>query len=212
MNKQFIKGGLAVFVAASFAASAVAQQEVVVYDNTSTNLGQFVSNVGEVGDEFRPSGTARTMTRFDFQTFSGNLDGDEQLTLRFYEITNPSASNFQVGNLLYQHSPISVQNGNQVHIITGLNVNLAPVNLWTIEVSNLDAGDVAGLVVFDGPSVGASFDDFVIEQNGTFELATLALNGAGANFAARVTAVPEPATVALGALGLVAMLGLRRRK
>ena len=210
-----VKFGLKIGVVAlatNMAVTAFAQEAEVVYDNTTTSLNQFVSRAGEIGDEFRPGGTNREMTRFDFQTFSQNLDGDEEVTLRFYEITDPSVDNFTVGDLLFEQAGINLSEGSQVHIVSGISVDLRPVNLWTIEVSNLDIDDVAGLVVFDGPTVGRSFDDFVLRDEGAadFELAQIGL-AAPANFAARVTAVPEPSTIALGALGLLTILGFRRR-
>lgn len=210
--KNGLKIGV-VALATNIAATAFAQVEEVVYDNTSVNLNQFVSRAGEIGDEFRPAGNAREMTRFDFQTFSQNLEGDEEITLRFYEITDPSAGNFTVGNLLYEQAGINLSEGSQVHIVSGISVDLRPVNLWTIEVNNLDVDDVAGLVVFDGPTIGRSFDDFVLRGEGAtdFELAQIGIS-APANFAARVTAVPEPSTIALGILGLLTFLGFRRRQ
>ena len=70
------------------------------------------------------------------------------------------------------------------------------------------------MLVYDPPTVGSSGELFWKSTGGIWSLADLG-NNVNGNFAAKLTAVPEPSTVALGsmaAIGWLALAGYRRSK
>jgi len=108
--------------------------------------------------------------------------------------------------------------------VNGLSLAVPGTFIWTVAFNGIvGTGDGAGLLFYDPPAVGSSFDDHW-EFTGTTDNPTphwvLAdnqeiINGAELvdNFGALVTVVPEPTTVGL-LIGGAALLGIaaRRRK
>ncbi|MDX1953423.1 MAG: PEP-CTERM sorting domain-containing protein, partial [Verrucomicrobiota bacterium] len=83
---------------------------------------------------------------------------------------------------------------------------------WTVEFNGIAmvAGDLAGLVYYNPPTVGSSFNDWwkkTPEGWRPFESTDSNIRN---NFFARVTAVPEPSVLALALLA-GAMLVVRRK-
>ena len=62
------------------------------------------------------------------------------------------------------------------------------------------------------PAVGASLDDFWVKNTSGGWSTFLIDANTPANFGARITAVPEPTTMALGLLGGLALLANRIRR
>ena len=189
----------------------------IVYDNTSTDLGQqYVPTPPtlEFGDQITLSGTDRTLSQFSFYYFfNGTSVTSQSLTVRMYANSgiNPPVTPF------YTSDPIPLSTGangfNTQNIIFDLNNNLITLPdtfTWTVQFSNLGAGQTGGLLLYGPPTPpGSSFNDFW-QKDGTGAWSLMTINGNLADFAARVSAVPEPGVLALGSLGALLLAGLGR--
>lgn len=208
---------LAVF--GSLAAVAVTSQAAsIAYNNSTTTLNQFLGSTNEFGDQIKLAGNPkeRNIIQFRFEYYLAHgASGDEKGQFRLYE---NNGLNGAPGTLLFESDPFSLRPGyGSVSIgdpATGdLNV-FAPIDdlTWTVQFSGVTGNEVAGLTMYDPPSVGSSFNDYWEKANGTWGTKTFTGPDAPvANFGATVTAVPEPSTIALGLLGAAALL-IRRRK
>lgn len=217
--------GLAL-VAASLTFCSAASA-AVVYDNTvnyQTNFFFPTPHTREFGDQviLAPGGD-RIMTRFEFEYFAANITGLETMTLRFYTNTNPTNSPPSV--LLLSLGPIGVQNvpagqpGNTV-IIDGLFLPVQDSFTWTVQFNGVGGVTDAGLNLYDDlkpPTIGSGYDDFWQRNDDGVTWAAFRFPGGVpvGSFGARVTAVPEPATIVYTLLGGVLIVGgqfLRRRR
>jgi len=190
----------------------------IVYDNLNTpDLGQqyFPAPATlEFGDQITLSGTERTISQFSFYYFlSGTAASAQNVTLRFY--ANTGVTNSPAATALYTSDPIPVNlsfNTQTINFPLSSNlVTLPNTFTWTVQFSNLTAGQTGGLLLYGPPSSGSSFNDFW-QKDGAGNWSTMTINGGAtlANFAAQVTAVPEPGVLALGSLGALILAGLRR--
>jgi len=157
--------------------------------------------------------TARTLSQFQFEYFfSGSSVSAQTWTLRLYRNDGAAGS---PGSLLFTGAPQPVslgQNGFNSPIISfNLSSNLVTVPntfTWTVQFSNLGAGETGGLLVTGPPAVGTSLNDFW-QKDAANAWSTMQISGgAVSDFAARVTAVPEPGVLALGGLGALLLAGL----
>jgi len=189
-----------------------------VYENLTTpDLGQqYFPTPGslEFGDQITLGGTERTLSQFSFYYFlSGTSASTQNMTLRLY--ANTGVTNSPAATALYTSDPIPVNlsfNTQTINFPLSSNlVTLPNTFTWTVQFSNLAAGQNAGLLLYGPPSTGSSFNDFW-QKDGTGSWGLRQINGGAtlANFAARVTAVPEPGVLALGGLGALLLAGLRR--
>ncbi len=196
----------------------------VVYDNSTTDLGKtaFLPSGLEYGDEITLAGTARTVTDFKFEYFL-NATGSGTAQVTFYEMNGPTISRTlpdgstaqypTPGTVLYSSPILTLGQGYQVADISQIAVNVPNDFTWTVKF-NIGGTDSAGLRLYNPPTVGSSFADFWENNNGTWNTYLFDNGATPANFAARVTAVPEAATCAyalLAGLGWVGYLGFKRR-
>jgi hypothetical protein len=187
----------------------------VVYDNTATDLNLRYSPptpTSEFGDEISLAGTDRTLSQFQFSYFfTGATVSAQTWTLRFY--ANDGTTN-SPGTVLYNGDPrpVTLSGFNTETITFPLSSNLVTVPdtfTWTVQFSNLAAGESGDLLVYGPPNVGSSFNDFWQKDAGAWS--TMLINGASrSDFTARINAVPEPGVLALGGLGALLLAGLRR--
>jgi hypothetical protein len=197
--------------------SAVAQQPTVVNDNSATPLNRYFASTSEFGDQIS-IGSGWTAASFRLEYFAANLQGNETARVRFYSndgIPVDGTDAQAPGGLLYQSPEFSLQNGNVPVIIE----NLAPLGIqlpesftWTVSLSGVSGSEVFGLVLYDPPATGESFNDiwqFTINGWQLTQIDGLPA-GQNANFGAVLTAVPEPGVAALLTLGGLALM-LRRR-
>ena len=190
----------------------------IVYDNTATNLSQQyfpTPNTLEFGDQITLSGTDRTLSQFSFYYFlSGSSVTAQSMTLRLYAANGANAPTTP----FYTSDPIDSTRG----LATGFNTEtivfdqaslttLPDSLIWTVQFSNLDAGQTGGLLLYGPPNLGSSFNDFWQKDgSGTWSLMQVNNGATEASFGARITAVPEPGVFALGGLGALLLAGLRR--
>lgn len=197
----------------------------VLYSNVASPTNEFLSlrNDVEFGDQanFSPFLDARTITGFQFETFGDNLTQDTTAVLRFYNAD--SATTMGVGALRLQTMPFIIDPGYQTHSISGFSLDLDGMNsiIWTVTIEGIPQDGTVGLTLADPPSTGSSLNDYFENLSpgdpGQFVIKQFS-DSQNVNFTAilegEATAivVPEPATAALGALGLGALLLRRSRR
>lgn len=142
----------ALFTLLSFCASGLAG---VVYDNSFTDLNKtYGVNGVQFGDEINLAGTDRSVTDFQFEYFlSANANGNETARLVLYANDGPGKA---PGTPLYTSPALSLQPGFQVAEASGLSVSVPDTLTWAITFSGVDASEVAGLRIYNPPTVGTS--------------------------------------------------------
>jgi len=218
---------LAVF-SALLPVCAFGQQQVIVYDNSTTDLNQtYFGGTGvEFGDQIVLGGSERTIVDFKFEYFLGGAtpSGNEnlQLVIRANDgptisVPTPGGGTAVVatpGTVLYTSPVLSMQSGFNTAEASGFSFNAPNTFTWTVTMTGIDPGEAAGLILRDPPTVGSSFADFWQNNGGTWNTYLLDNGNTPANFAARVSAVPEPTTFAsilLAGLAGLGYVGYRRR-
>ena len=96
------------------------------------------------------------------------------------------------GTLLYESGKFNLLNKYNTVSVTGLNLELPEGTkevTWTVEFTGLGAGQ-SGLLLYDPPTLGTSYDDFWEKVDEVWELKSIEEN---ANFAARLAGVPDGA-------------------
>ena len=196
----------------------------IVYDNSSNDLNRTylptTANGTEFGDEINLGLGGRTVTNFKFEYFLGATASNNETVQLFLRAndgplitrTNPDGTTFQVaspGTILYTSPVLSLQSGFQTAEASGFEVTVPDTLTWSVTFNGIDTGEVAGLRVYSPPTVGSSFADFWQKNDGTWNTYLFDNPAGPANFAARVTAVPEPTTMALGLLAGLSFLGYR---
>jgi hypothetical protein len=218
-NTKSFLGRVFSLIIASTALGITAQADTVVYDNSTSYLGQRYWAVNsEFGDEINLSSstTDRVLRTFKFEYWlSHDVNSNEFVTLSLYK--NDGADYFggtanpTPGTLLYQTSS-AIPSGQRTFLadFTGTNITLPDKFTWTVSFSGVTGSEQVGLLFYDPPTVGSSFDDYWEKVGTTWTLKNF-VGGPVSNFGAQVVAVPEPGTIALGAMG-AAILGLMARR
>ncbi len=200
----------------------------IVYDNsaTATDLNKYIGaqNGVEFGDEIFLAGTDRTITEFKFEYFlSANASGNEelQLTFRLNDGTALSPSRKHPSTQIFQVTTDStdpneqLETGRSTLVASGISAVLPPGTAnftWSVAFTGIEAGEEAGLMLNSSPKTGSSYADYWQLNNGVWTTALVDGGAIEGSFAAKVTAVPEPSSLALGAIGAVAFLGYLSRK
>ncbi len=186
-------------------------QPAVVYDNSSTNsfLGQYYGSTNEFGDQIKMAGISydRTITKFQFDYYLQVLTtGTEKGTLNFYANNGAGGG---PGTLLYSSGLFGLNRGYNTVTADGLFVPVGSDTFtWTVSFSGMQPGEQFGLLFYNPPVLGTSFDDYWEKVGGVWTLKKFSTTGgAVANFGAVVTAVPEPSSLSLALLLGMGWLG-----
>ncbi|MBI3416054.1 MAG: hypothetical protein HY043_12210 [Verrucomicrobia bacterium] len=191
--KNLVMPGTWLFCAALFA--ALTARAELVFDNSQTYLGKFSTNLVEYGDEVILGGSARTITTFQFEYYGDFLrTGDETARIRFYKNDGPGQY-ASPGTLLFDSGLFPIFSGLNTVPISGISVEVPKDFTWTIEFSGLtgESGDQAGLLFYDPPTVGKSFNDYWKKEATGWNLYSFPTFKA--NYGARIFASPDPALV-----------------
>lgn len=177
----------------------------VIFDNTQTDYnGVFYPSALEFGDELIFSGSARTITEFQFQYYGNFVAiGKEQLRVRFYRTdgkwTNELGLVYNApGTLIYTSDLLPLYPQYNTQTLVGLSINVKSNVFWSVQFIGLTGkfGNQAGLTFYDPPIVGFSYDDFWVNfptnQTPSGWTPLNFQHNPVANFAAKVIAQPDP--------------------
>lgn len=200
---------------ASWTAANAQGQLEIVYNNTTSRVEASYGSPLEFGDQVTLQGLNRDLFRFEFE-YSATLtpSASKQGLVRMYQNDGPGGA---PGTLLWETDPFQLQTGQGTVIFNEITGVKLPSSLtWSLATSGLGGGESFNVQLYNPPSVGSSADNFW--QKNAFGGWTLTVlnNASGtapANFSARITAVPEPTTMAMVVGGLAAMgVAAYRRK
>jgi hypothetical protein len=164
---RFVKAFVAVIMVWAWAGVWVGAADIV-YDNSTTYLQRDYESTNEFGDEVILAGTARIVTEIQIEYFAQFTPNGTQLgRVRFYANTGP----FWRGNPdyptpasppLYEQT-FALATNYQVAVIEVPNVRVPDDFTWTVQflgISQSSTNDRAGLLRYDPPTIGQSFEDF----------------------------------------------------
>jgi hypothetical protein len=174
-----------------FVAGFTARAEII-YDNSTDFPNPLVYySLNEYGDEVVLGGSSRIITQIMLECY-GDLKaaaGDETARLRLYLNDGPktASGDSMPGTLLFDSGNFNVLPGYQTKVLSGLKVNVPDDFTWTVQFGGMagKAGDEAGLIFVDPPTVGSSADDIWMRKNDVWQLYTWQGNPI-ANFKVRI--------------------------
>ncbi len=178
-----------------------------VYDNTVNSSGYYYNTNGlEEGDDLEMTAGGQ-MDHFAFGYYDPSGDGavTTSAEVRFYDIATFVGDGTDTPIVSYTVTDLPGEGGWIVGVDLDTPSPVLPANI--VMSVQLDNAVDAGLLIYDPPTIGASQDMFWL-NDGTGNWYYFGGNPV-ANFALEVEMVPEPASLALLALGGLALL--RRR-
>lgn len=188
--------------------SGLSQSAEIVYNNTTSPLGQqYISDL-EFGDQVTLDGQNRLLSQFQFEYFTSLTPAaSKQGILSIYQNNGTGGA---PSTLVFESNPITLLNGFNQVVISGISgVTLPTTFTWTVKFAGLTGTETAGLLLYDPPSIGSSADDFWQKNAfGAWGLQRLQGGNINANFSAKIAAVPEPSAVQIVMLAGVCYLGL----
>ncbi len=222
--RAFLTGALL----CSIPLTAAAADPEIVYDNTLNDLAfNLDPGAQEVGDEIILDGTARWLSEFSFEYWGANTESETEFAgtvearIRFYLNDGPAIPGvdgaFAPGTVIFDSGTFSIDPTlrstlNFSNFSSGVDVPLeTPLPdafTWSVQFSGLGLTDTAGVTIYSPPTVGNSFDDYWVNDGASWTLQT---NVVTIDFAARVSAVPEPSTLALALVGGLLAIGGGRK-
>jgi hypothetical protein len=179
----------------------------VIFDNTTTPTGARSFSGLQIGDEVNAAGSDRAVTLLEIGVTQQGVAGTADLQAWLYANDGPSG---QPGTQLWQSAildNVPLTGGNDLIPFPVPLVQVPNTFTWTVRIS--DTTPIAvGVPHFHPPTVGSSNPDYAwFGGPGSWTKLTA---GNPTNLMARVTAVPEPAS--LGLLGLAGTCALARRR
>ncbi len=210
---------LATFVALSFAAVAAHGATSIVYNN-STSYTDTILNPGlnQVGDEINLGAGPRFGQTFRFEYYGLNFDGDETVQLRFYNNDGaPLGNNTFKPNSVFFDSLVQTlpaptdPSGRNTLQYDLFFVALPERFTFSVAFGGISGNDVAGLPLYNPPTVGFSENDYWFNTGSDWQLRG---TNVPINFGALLvaTSVPEPSTYALVIVGGLCGLALVNRR
>jgi hypothetical protein len=181
----------------------------VVYDSMSSQSTHGYGGVHEAGQEITLAGTARTVTKFEFQCSCGSKD---VFLVRFYKLDGPLSLSLpksnEPGTIIWE-SPLQIGNQgvNRVVEVPVPAINVPDTFAWAIANPDLDhwVGIDGGL---DGVSVGTKSWEWIKRRT---DYPPPHWGRDTGLLGARITAIPEPSTAALMLIAATAF-GMRQRR
>jgi hypothetical protein len=209
---------LRAFLAGALLSSLPLTAAEIVYDNSVNDLAfNLDPGAQEIGDEIFLDGTARWLSEFTFEYWGDNtlseteFAGPVEARIRFYlndgpplddvpDSSTPSTVFFDSGTFAIDPTPRATLTFTdfQTDVVLPLTVDLPDSFTWTVEFTGLGVTDTAGVTIYSPPVIGTSFDDYWVNESGTWTLQT---NVVAIDFAAQFSAVPEPSALALAICG-----------
>lgn len=185
--------------------------DTIVYDNSTDILGFLIGgNDEENGDGLTLAGTDRVVTNITLfiHTLGGNGTADAQV--RMYVGGDIGGGN--PGAVLWESGVFA-----QMAFTSGLvsydfavpNVLVPGELTWTLELTNVSAGNTIGSRFIGIPTVGSSEDWVWNRAGGVWTQENFAVGGNN-SYGAIIEAVPTPGSLALLAIGGIVMLRRRR--
>jgi len=237
MKRLFLKAMAA--GAGIILASSAGVRGAVLYQDTLHNTGQIMDllNGQQIGDQIW-LGTGTTpmyLTNFSFQYYSPfvSYSGTVQADVRLYANTGAQTNGYNTpalvpffdSGLFNLTDPWQVSGTNsatvvflQADLTNGNAINLPtafvlPTNFtFSVTITGLLGADAVGLPIFNPPQVGFNAGDYWYDVSGSWELLTNSIGNIafGAQFLG--TPTPEPSVICLGAMGVVALTVVARRR
>ncbi|MEI6395291.1 MAG: PEP-CTERM sorting domain-containing protein [Verrucomicrobiota bacterium] len=232
MKKSFGMRGVLV-LAALWIGSTLSLRAATIFNNSvNDTTNRFNPGTYEVGDQIvlAPGSIGQFITGFSFEYWGTNtaspttFAGDVQARVRFYlNDGTPFNGYASPGTQFYDSGFFSVSptarsvltfaQGADNIPIGGFQV-LASEMTWSVQFRGMGATDSLGVDIYNPPTVGMDYPDYW--QNNSLRDWTLMTNSITPimNFAAVVSAVPEPSVLALslaGGLGILVMVRRLRR-
>jgi hypothetical protein len=212
--RQYILG----LIAISWCMAGCAFGDTIVYSNVTTDTGDALvysaNGYTQIGDQLTLAGTDRLATFATVQFSNDSTTGTFDATLAFFNV-GPNSGNpvgSQIGSNIVTTGTAIAQNGIANVNFTVPNILLPDNVIFTVTVSSLTGGVDLGLDMFEAPTVGSSDNTFAIANNGSayLQASTASENVYFLLQATTAPTVPEPGTLALAGVALLAFAGWRR--
>lgn len=196
MEGCFMRGFTAAFLVFAGTLNTMAE---VVYENTRAYQTNFFSSLNEFGDELIFGGEARDLKELHFEYFAEfTPNGTQTATVRLYANDGPGIQPkpdriLTPGTVLHETDPIAISPGFNLLSIRGLSLPVPDKVTWSVQFAGLSdtPNDSAGLVFYQPPTVGESFDDFW-QRDPAVGWRLFRFNGSPiANFACRAIVDPD---------------------
>jgi len=181
----------------------------IIFDNvTSTSKGYHKPSTqnAEMGDEIFFAGTARKITRVEFDYYANiykNISPAKYVIFRIYHqdgdriVTEDGTilDSRYPHTVLFESLPLQIFPNYNTFVVDDINVDIPDEHItWTVQAYGLENKEDVRFSVIETPTVGYSYGDFFEKQGEgkSFELKTFELNDTLVNFSIRIYADGAP--------------------
>jgi len=220
MNWTKVVGATVAAISALSVGSTALAQSQTVYNNSTTKTGQdYAPGVGtEFGNEVSlAGGKTYQLTSFALEYNAPASAGTA--TINFYAnngapfngIANSAMPGTALGSITATGLPATGTGGETFTVTPSTTITLPSTFTWTVSFSGGSALAV-GLDTYGPPTVGQSFNDIWQKSGSTWNLISTVNGVTTATFGAQIgaipTVIPEPTTMAMGLMGVMALGGM----